>query len=213
MTMPVNVTLSTRQKILDTASDLFFRLGYRAVGVDMIVKEMGMAKMTLYRHFPSKDDLIVAYLKEVDQQVNEWLDSAISPYHDQPQRQLMAIFEALQELVKSPDCHGCPFLMMATEFPEVDSEGHKFAILHKKSIKTRFENLARQAGCLQPDKLADQLLLLMDGALSAARMFGIDNPGNHVVDAAEILIDAQISNPYHSTGGVPDNNLLKGKLE
>jgi len=183
---------TTRQKILETAGDLFFRQGYRAVGVDTIVKETGIAKMTLYRHFPSKDDLIVAYLEQVNWQMQDWMDESVRPHAGRPRDQLIAIFNALQVLIKSPLCYGCAFMLTAAEFPELDSPGHKVALAHKQSVRERFESLAVQAGARQPKNLADQLLLLMDGAFAAVRMFGTNNPGTNVAEAAKVLIDAQI---------------------
>ncbi|MEW5986725.1 MAG: TetR/AcrR family transcriptional regulator [Chloroflexota bacterium] len=184
--------LSTRQRILDGAGDLFFRQGYRAVGVDTIVKETGVAKMTLYRHFPSKDDLIVAYLEQVNQLLWEWFDQAIEPHQGRPREQLVAVFTALEKLVKSPQCHGCAFMMAASEFPELDSPGHQVAIAHKRAMWERFRDLAQAAGARRPEVLADQLLLLLDGSFAAVRMFGLDNPGANVREAAQTLIDAQL---------------------
>ncbi len=184
---------STRQRILDIAGDLFFRQGYRAVGVDTIVKETGVAKMTLYRYFPSKDDLIVAYLEQVNRLFWDWFDEAIRPYEGRPREQLVAVFTALEELVKSPQCYGCAFLVAASEFPELDSPGHKVALAHKQAVRERFRDLARRAGARKPDILANQLLLLMDGAFAAVRMFGPDNPGASIVAAATALIDAHLS--------------------
>ena len=183
---------TTRQKILDVAGSLFFRQGFRAVGVDLIAEQTGMSKMTLYRHFESKDELIIAYLEQVNQSMQQWLDDAIRPYPDQPKEQLLAIFAALQKLVTSPLCFGCSFLITAAEFPELDSASHQAAVAHKRSILARFRALAQLAGAPQPDQLADQLLLLMDGAFSAVRMFGSNNPGSNVQAAARALIEAKL---------------------
>ena len=188
---------TTRQRILDIAGDLFFRKGYRAVGVDTIVQEAGVAKMTLYRYFPSKDDLIVAYLEQVNQVFWDWFDAAIGPFEGEPRRQLAAVFAALEKLVKSPKCYGCAFLAAASEFPELDSPGHRVALAHKQAVRDRFHGLAGQAGARQPDVLADQLLLLMDGAFAAVRVFGQGNSGASVADAATTLIEAQLG-PAHS---------------
>ncbi|HVN54907.1 MAG TPA: TetR/AcrR family transcriptional regulator [Anaerolineaceae bacterium] len=185
--------LSTREKILHIAGELFFRYGYRAVGVDTIVRETGVAKMTLYRHFPSKDDLIVAYLERVSEQMHAWLDGAIQPYAGDPRRQMQAIFESLEELVQSPQCYGCAFLITAVEYPEPDSPGHRVARAHKDSMRERFRALAGEAGARQPEILADHLLLLMDGAFAAARMFGIRNPGQNVAEAAALLVEAAVA--------------------
>lgn len=186
-------TRSTRQQIIETAADLFFREGYRAVGIDTIIERSGVAKMTLYRHFLSKDALIVAYLERTDEQFWAWFEGATSKYPDSPRAQLLAVFEALAALVSKPTCYGCPFLHAATEFPALEHPGHRVALEHKQAVRTRLRELATQAGAYQPDVLADQLLLLMDGAFLQARMFGPTNPTVHVAQAAATLIEAQCS--------------------
>ncbi|MCB9455806.1 MAG: TetR/AcrR family transcriptional regulator [Anaerolineaceae bacterium] len=184
--------LSAREAILETAANLFFREGFRAVGVDTVVKEAAVAKMTLYRHFPSKDDLIVAYLQDTNEKFWTWFDESTAQPPDQPRIQLIAFFKALEKLVTSPQCYGCPFLNAVVDFPEDSHPGHQVALEHKQAVRSRFRELAHQAGAHTPDVLADQLLLLMDGAFMAVRMYGIDNPAGHVSGAAETLIAAQI---------------------
>lgn len=182
----------TREKILETAGNLFFQQGYHAVGVDTIVRESGVAKMTLYRHFPSKDDLIVRFLEEMNEQFMKWFERSLDEGGDDPRDRILAFFGALQKLVSSPRCFGCPFIMAASEFPEDDSPGHRVSREHKRRMIGRFSRLAAEAGALQPDELAAHLHLLMDGAFSAARMFGVSNPGNSVRSAAEMLLEAHI---------------------
>ena len=97
--------------------------------------------------------------------------------------------------MKTPECYGCPFLNVATEYPEADYPGHQVALEHKQSVRTRFRQLAKQAGATKPEVLADQLFLLMDGAYMASRMFGAKstkNPAVHVAEAARILIDSAL---------------------
>lgn len=183
---------SAREAILETAAELFFREGYRATGVDTIIKQAGVAKMTLYRHFATKDDLIVAYLQDTNDKFWAWFDEATSQTKDQPAAQLTAFFRALQKLVTTPQCYGCPFLNAIVDFPERDHPGHRTALEHKQTVRSRFRELARQAGARTPDVLADHLLLLMDGAFMAVRMFGNANPAANVAEAAESLIKAQV---------------------
>lgn len=190
--MPPTLSPALRQKILAVAGDLFFRHGYRAVGVDTIVAAAGVAKMTLYRHFPSKDDLIVAYLEQVHGLMLAWLAAAIQPHAGQPRAQLLAIFTALDTLVASPQCFGCAFLMAAAEFPDLDSPGHRVALAHKQAVRDQFRDLARQAGARQPDVLAGQLLLLMDGAFAEARLYGPRPGGAGAAPAAAALLAAQL---------------------
>jgi AcrR family transcriptional regulator len=181
-----------KEKLFQTAADLFYRHGYRAIGVDTIAAESGIGKMTLYRHYPSKDDLIVAYLKERNDSFWQNFDE-ITKDSASAREKLLAFFEALQNYVKTPACHGCPFINVATEYPETDHPGHQVALEHKQSVRARFRQLAKEAGARSPETLADQLFLLMDGAYVAARMFGTKNPASHLASAAKTLIDAQTS--------------------
>jgi AcrR family transcriptional regulator len=181
-----------RDQLLDTAARLFYARGFQAVGVDEIVAESGVAKMTLYRHFPAKDDLIVAYLKRSTDAFSDWLESALARA-DTPREQLVAVFTALAELTQSDACLGCTFQVSAAEFPDPTHPAHRIAVDHKRGVRSRFAELAKEAGLREPTVLADQLLLLMDGAWVAARMFRRQSPARHVADAAEILIQAHTS--------------------
>jgi AcrR family transcriptional regulator len=185
--------VTPKDKVFQTAARLFFQHGYRAVGVDTLAEKSGVGKMTLYRHYPSKDDLIVAYLRDSDEifwrNFEEITKDALTP-----REKLLAFFESLQDYVNAPACYGCPFLNVATEYPETDYPGHQVAIEHKQSVRARFRQLAKEAGTKKPDVLADQLFLLMDGAYMAARMFGTQNPASHLASAARTLIEAQIDN-------------------
>jgi len=182
---------ASKNKLFETAARLFYQHGYRAIGVDTIAAESGIGKMTLYRHYPSKDDLIVAYLKNSDktfwENFEELTKDAVTP-----RDKLLEFFKSLQEYVKTPACYGCPFLNVGTEYPETDYPGHQIALEHKQSVRARFRRLAKEAGARNPEVLADQLFLLMDGAYMAARMFGTKNPASNLASAAKVLIDAQI---------------------
>lgn len=188
----MKIETSAKDKLFQTAARLFYQHGYRAIGVDTLASESGIGKMTLYRHYPSKDDLIVAYLRDSDEVF--WNNFAqITQDAPTPREKLLAFFEALQAYVVTPACYGCPFLNIATEYPETDYAGHQVALEHKKMVRSRFVQLAAAAGARQPEALANALFLLMDGAYMAARMFGSspNNPGANVAEAARQLIDAQ----------------------
>jgi AcrR family transcriptional regulator len=174
---------------METAQRLFYRDGFRAVGIDTIIAEAGVAKMSLYRHFPSKDDLIVAHLEESNREYWDWLDGAVAHLED-PLEKLIGMFEAIEKLATSPECLGCTFQGTAAEFPDRDHPGHQTALAHKKRVRDRFAQLATEGGLRQPGDLADQLLLFMDGAWVAARMYGPDNPAAGLTDAARTLIEA-----------------------
>ena len=183
--------ITPKDKVFKTAARMFYRHGYRAVGVDTLAAESGIGKMTLYRHYPTKDDLIVAYLKDSNELF--WSNfEEITKDAPTAREKLVAFFEGLQEYVQSPACYGCPFLNVATEYPEADHPGHQVAIEHKQSVRTRFRQLAEEAGARKPEFLADQLFLLMDGAYMASRMFGANNPAAHLAEAAQILVDSSL---------------------
>ena len=182
-------TRSTADHILDVAGALFHRRGFAAAGVDLIVRESGVAKMTLYRHFPSKDDLVVAWLQRVDGQFWRYFDAWAGPDTLPARDRLLGIFAGLEKLVSSPTCFGCPFLLAAAEFPERGTRAHEVAREHKARLRERLRGLAADAGAEDPSALGDQLLLLMDGAFMAGRLFGsADHPGLHVHGAATGLL-------------------------
>lgn len=183
--------VAPKDQLFQTAARLFYQRGYRAVGVDTIAAESGIGKMTLYRHFPSKDELIVAFLRDSD---DVFWRSFEEVTRDAPtaREKLLAFFGSLGEYARSPACYGCPFLNVATEYPDPAYPGHQVALAHKGAVRVRFHQLAEEAGARQPAALADGLHLLMDGAFMAARMFGAspDNPAANVKWAAQQLIDA-----------------------
>jgi AcrR family transcriptional regulator len=180
---------AARERILEAASRLFVRDGFRAVGVDTVIAEAGVAKMTLYAHFPSKDDLIAAYLERANERFWHWLDAAVAGVDD-PRAKLVSMFDAVGKLANDPQCLGCTFQGTAAEFPDPDHPGHRVALAHKQAVLARLGTLAREADLRDPEALADQLLLLMDGAWVAARMFGPHNPSAQVAAAATALIQA-----------------------
>ena len=129
--------------------------------MDTIAAESGIGKMTLYRHFPSKDDLIVAYLKDSDEFF--WASfEQITKNAATPREKLLAFFESLQDYVTTPACYGCPFLNVATEYPETDYPGHQVALEHKQSVRERFRQLAKEAGAKNPE-VARRPALSLDG--------------------------------------------------
>ncbi len=186
-----DATPTARERILQTSERLFYRDGYRAVGVDTIIAESGVAKMTLYRHFPAKDDLIAAYLERANEQLLAWMEGLIAP-HRNPRRALEAVFDGVAKLASSPECLGCAFVGASAEFPELDHPGHRVALEHKRAVVDRLRTLAAEAGARDPKALAEELLLVMDGAWSAARVFGPGSHGKRAAAAARALIEAQI---------------------
>ena len=188
--MPKKANSSARERILEVASKLFYEYGIRAVGVDTIIAESEVAKTTLYRYFASKDDLVVAFLEERDRLFWECFNEKVAKYPDDGKAQLLAVFEWIDELLVKPECYGCPFLITTSEFPQLDYPGHRVAIAHKKEMLQRLTQLAENAGVSNPQQLGKYLLLLVDGAFSQRRLFGLNEFEINLKNAAEILINA-----------------------
>ncbi len=180
-----------RERILDTAGHLFYRDGFIAVGVDTITRESGVAKMTLYRHFPSKDDLIVAYLTRANDKFWVWIESTMDPEADARDRIVQA-FDAVGETATSSVCMGCTFQHATADFPDSSHPAHAVARANKQAMLDRLAGLAADAGASDPDALGRQLFLLMDGAWVAARMFGPETPASECGAAARALLTAHL---------------------
>lgn len=185
--------IAPKDQLFQTAARLFYQQGYRATGVDTIAAASGIGKMTLYRHYPSKDDLIVAYLRDSDRIFREGFEQ-ITAEAPTSREKLLAFFVSLQSYVMSEVCYGCPFLNAAAEYPDPAHPAHRVAVEHKRVIRARFRQLAESGGAARPDELAGALMLLMDGAFMTSRMFGSspENPSAHLSAAARRIIDASL---------------------
>ncbi len=182
--------LSVRERLLDTAAELFYREGVRAVGVDLVVERTGVAKTSLYRHFPSKDDLVAAVLERDDQRYwTQWKSIAEAQAGD-PRAELMAHMQWIAKYIGRPEFRGCAFLNMATEFPSPDHPARQIALLHKSELRRRLGALTQRLGIRSPDNLADQLVLLIDGAYVNGQLRGAQGPAHALAAAAKVLIGA-----------------------
>ena len=181
--------LSARDRILAAANELFYKEGIRAIGIDTVIEKAGVAKMSLYRAFPSKDDLIAAFLEMRDAIYWDWWDSVVARHPNDPRQQLSALFLALAKRTSSPSYRGCPFVNTAVEFPDATHPARAVIALHMAELSQRMEALVLGLGIAQPKLLTDQLLLLMEGAYSAGNTMGGDGPSPAVASAAEILIE------------------------
>jgi AcrR family transcriptional regulator len=183
---------SARERLLAAANELFYREGIRSVGIDEVIAAADVAKMSLYRCFPSKDELIAAYLRERDTKYWEWWDGVVARYPNAPREQLLALFRGLAKLPLRPGWRGCPFTNAATEFPEPDHPARKVAEDNKRKLRGRLRDLARDADARDADSLADQLVLLFEGVYASAQTFGVSHPATRAVAAAEALLAAQL---------------------
>ncbi|GHO99990.1 TetR family transcriptional regulator [Reticulibacter mediterranei] len=185
---------SARQRLLESARDLFYRKGIRSIGVDTIAEQSGVGKPTLYRHFSTKDKLISAYLEEENRLHWQWFEEAIAPYQASAKAQLVAVIDATAQLLAQPGYRGCAFLNALAEFSEEDHPAHRQAIEFKHALRLRLYQLSQQAGAHDPDALADQLLLAINGALASAPLFGPSGPAAQLRTITTYLIDLQCEN-------------------
>ena len=183
-----------KEHILKVASELFYTQGIHAVGIDTIVALAGVAKTTLYDHFPSKDSLVNAYLTLHDQVFWQAWDAALAQHPDSPVQQLRDLFEVLEAGLATPEVLGCAFLSAASEFPEIGQSSHQLALIHKQKVKKRFQEMAQAAGIAQSEQLAEQLLLLLNGAFASKRLFGsFTSATRQLAATAIIVLDAHLA--------------------
>ncbi len=159
-----------RDKVFAVAADLFYRKGVHAVGVEEIVKEAGVAKISLYRNFASKDDLVVAYLEDRSRAFLRQWDEAFVRYRDDPRAQLRAIMTYIAERTTEDGYRGCPFINFCAEFPDPSHPGRRVAQATKRALRERFLWLAEALRVPQPQELADGFLLLVEGAYGISQL-------------------------------------------
>ena len=182
-------TASARERILVTAGRLFYTEGIRAVGIDRVIAEAGVAKATLYAHFASKDELVVAYLQHVDEIWRAELRAAAVATGDDPRAQLVGVFDAVRSACAREGYAGCDFLNAASEY-RAGTAPRQIAIDHKARVRTWLTGVAERAGAIEPDLLAGQLAVLLDGALADTALEGNDSPARRAQSAAVLLVAA-----------------------
>lgn len=162
-------TTSGRERVLATAYELFSKHGTRAVGVDRIIAESGVAKMTLYRNFASKDELILAFLDRREQRwTHAWLQSEVERRAATPGGRLLAIFDTFGEWFALEGFEGCSFINVMLEIVEPDHPVRDAAVRHLAEIRAFLSGLAAEAGVEDPDAFARQWHILMKGSIVAA---------------------------------------------
>jgi AcrR family transcriptional regulator len=175
--------------MLGTAFGLFYAHGPRGVGVDRIIADSGVAKATFYKHFPRKDDLVLAYLDQVDRVWFGQLQAAAEAAGDRPRDQLVGMFDALTSACRREGYHGCAFLNTAAE-SEAGTAVHDRTVAHKQVVREWVTELSRRAGAAEPGRLARQLTLLLDGGLSAGVLDAEPEAASAAKAAARVLVDA-----------------------
>jgi AcrR family transcriptional regulator len=183
--------LPPRERILQTASALFYRHGIRAVGVDAIAEAAGTNKMTLYRHFPSKDELVAEYLRGFGREVAASWDRLEAAHPGDPRAQLEGWLRAMGEHLANRDQRGCAFCNAAVELPEKDHPARRVIEEFKTAQRERLIVLCGAAGIAQPETLADELFLLLEGARVSVQSMGPQDIAARFVRMAEGMIAAR----------------------
>jgi AcrR family transcriptional regulator len=176
-------------RVLETAYDLFSQHGVRAIGIDRIIAEAGVAKMTLYSHFHSKDDLVVASLDLREERwTHGWLEREIERRSDDPEARLLMIFDAFNDWFHSPRFEGCFLMNCLVEARGSDNPVARASVAKLAGVRAVVERLIDEAGLSDADALADELLMLMHGAIALA-MAGDREAAQRARSVASLLIE------------------------
>jgi len=183
---------SARERIFDTASQLFYAKGIRAVGVETIAAQADTTKMSLYRNFPSKDELVAEWLREHDARFWKAWEAMANRYPKDPRKQVHTAFGLLAKHVADPGARGCPIANTAVEITERDHPARKVIEAHKAKLRSRLIQICIRIGVPEPKLLADQLFLLMEGAQVTVQTLGVNGPARNIARSANALIDMHL---------------------
>jgi AcrR family transcriptional regulator len=180
------------ERIRESARDLFYRQGIRAVGVDEIVNRAGVTKPSLYRSFPSKDELAADYLRHMGEDGLARFDAAISANPADPRGQLRLWLIELHAKATKRDYRGCGTTNAVVEYPDRRHPARKVANDIKDRLRARLAALAAAMGAQRPDRLGDALMLLFEGVYASGQLFGAGGPARVVLEAADAMIDSHL---------------------
>jgi AcrR family transcriptional regulator len=180
--------LPPRERILSIAGDLFHARGVRAVGVEEIAEAAGTNKMTLYRHFSSKDELVAECLRQFAKQADAFWDGLAAAHPGNPRAELKAWLAAMTEHIVAPDDQGCALANAAVELRDKDHPAYKVIEAAKSAQRDRLVRLCAAAGLDEPEFLAEELYLLLEGARVSAQSMGRDGPAARLVRMGEAVI-------------------------
>ena len=176
--------MGPRERIIDTASRLFYSQGYNSTGINQVIKEADVAKASLYQHFPSKEDLLVEYLRISSRATSKALNAVVKK-HTKPKEKVLSLFDFLITFSRQNNFQGCNFLNVATEIPK-DNEKVKALIRNEKNnIRGLFSDILKPLG---KQNLADELYLLFDAALISSKVYGDVWPVKAARSAAKKLL-------------------------
>lgn len=177
-----------RDELVQKALQAFYQNGFKATGMDMLVAETGISKTSMYKHFRTKEDLILAALRLRDEQFRNWLYRKMEEQAESPKQQLIAMFDALEKWFNEPGFKGCMFIKASSEFQDANHPIHKQSADHKRMLEDHIIKLAVKAELVDPAMLGRQLLLLKEGAIVTAHFGHTENPAQDAKAAAINLI-------------------------
>jgi AcrR family transcriptional regulator len=180
---------SKRDELVQKALEAFDRGGFNAVGMDLLAQETGVSKTSIYKHFRTKDDLILATLRLRDEQFRNRLVRRVEALAKTPKERLLAIFDALGEWFQEPGFRGCMFVKAASEFQDGADPIHAACVEHKRLILNYIRAVSVAAGARNPDKLARQLGLLSEGAIIMAQLSDPKTAAQDAREAAVVLVE------------------------
>ncbi len=186
--MPRKPAPGARDRILDVAARLFYERGVHAVGLQQVIDDYGCGKNLLYREFPSKDELVVAWLERCRQDWAAKVDRAIEPLAGDPAAQLVAIVRVAADDIAGPTFRGCALRNTHVEFPDPDHPAHRVAVEHLVALRAQLRELAERAGADDPGTLADRVMLILDGLQTNGAVLGRDGPAAAAVELAEQVV-------------------------
>lgn len=181
-------SLSTYEKILNTAEDLFYQEGIQSVGIDKIIKEAGVAMNTLYKYFPSKDILIEQYLKNRDIKWRAWFNSYIKD-NISLKENILSLFDALDTWFNQSSFRGCAFINGSGELGETKPYIYEISKFHKESIYNDIYKLFKKSNIQNADKLSKQILILIEGAIVTAYINNDKKSAVYAKDTARLILE------------------------
>ena len=186
--LSTNPSSKVRERILEVATELFYSKGIRNVGVDEIVARSGVAKMSLYKHFPSKDHLIIEFLHNWEKQWNNKIKAEIERRGRTPKEKLLAIFDVFEDWFKNSKFRGCAFFNAAIEIANPEHPAHQALLEHKQAVRMYIMELAKNAGIRNPEELSYYFMLLLEGATVMAIVEGNPSVINYARKIASTLL-------------------------
>ncbi len=188
------MSASKRDELVQRALQAFYRGGFHAIGMDRLAKETGVSKTAIYKHFRTKEELILATLRLRDEQFRNWLMRRVEALAPDPRDQLIAIFDALAEWFDEPEFKSCMFIKASSEYQDRAHPIHATSAEHKRLLAVDFTERAKKAGAKDPDKLARELLIVKEGAIVLAHLHDSRRVAKDARQAAETLINASFNN-------------------